>query len=262
MSSNEAYFGPILPVPHDQILSMSKPQLMQVALKHSLSAGFFIDTKIYAFSRRRLDGTVDKPRPIYANSALLRANSFYFDSLFDTGFVESRPTSLRGPFPEGRQNFTSEYDYDSDSDLEDEDTGHSDHGFGDARPSSSESLAIDEVFQHQSSIAVANQATGEQSGRVIVIPDIAFSTLKAAIFYLCTGELNFAALRSSSLARPDTTVESAWQAPPCSPKSMYRLADKLSLMDLKDTAMANFVSQLTTTTIVQELRSSFTSLCV
>lgn len=86
---------------------------------------------------------------------------------------------MRGPFPEGRQNFTSEYDYDSDSDLEDDDTGHSDRGFGDARPSSSESLAslaIGEVFQHQSSIAMANQATGEQSGRVIVIPDIAFST--------------------------------------------------------------------------------------
>lgn len=71
---------PILPIPYDQLSSLSKPQLMRVALKHSLSAGFFVDTKIYAFSRRRLDGTVDKPSPIYANSALLRANSSYFDS--------------------------------------------------------------------------------------------------------------------------------------------------------------------------------------
>ena len=53
---------------------------LQVALERSLETGTFIDTKIYAFSRRRDGLLVDKPLPIFANSELLQARSVYFDN--------------------------------------------------------------------------------------------------------------------------------------------------------------------------------------
>lgn len=40
--------------------------------------------------------------------------------VFDAGFSEAKPTSLRGPFPSDKANSTEEYDYYSDSDLDDE----------------------------------------------------------------------------------------------------------------------------------------------
>lgn len=63
----------------NDIASLSKPQLLQLALQDSLESGPFNDTKIWAFSRRRSNGAVDRPLPLYANSAVLRANSAYFD---------------------------------------------------------------------------------------------------------------------------------------------------------------------------------------
>lgn len=53
---------------------------LQVALERSLETGTFIDTKIYAFSRRRDGLLVDKPLPLFANSELLQASSVYFDN--------------------------------------------------------------------------------------------------------------------------------------------------------------------------------------
>ncbi len=63
----------------NDIAALSKPQLLQLALQESLESGPFNDTKIWAFSCRRSNGAVDKPLPLYANSAVLRANSAYFD---------------------------------------------------------------------------------------------------------------------------------------------------------------------------------------
>ncbi len=53
--------------------------LIQEVLRLSLTDGSFIDTKFYAFSRRRSTGVVDEPLPVYANSEMLRASSRYFD---------------------------------------------------------------------------------------------------------------------------------------------------------------------------------------
>lgn len=59
--------------------SLDKKGLMQVALRQSMTGGSFIDTKFFAFSRRRSAGVVDEPLPVYASSALLRTASKYFD---------------------------------------------------------------------------------------------------------------------------------------------------------------------------------------
>ncbi|KAI0088867.1 hypothetical protein BDY19DRAFT_152736 [Irpex rosettiformis] len=254
MSSPEPSAGPPLPPRDSLIISKSKSLLMQVALEQSLTAGSFIDTKIYAFSRRRSTGFVDKPLPIYASSRLLRANSTYFDNVFNAGFSESTLTSLRRGFPEDKADFTGEYDYDSDSDLEDE-VENSDYDIAETRASQ----------QTPDRVPAANGDTvrqtaptnagfmDEQRGWVIVIPDVAFSTLKAAIYFLYTGEVNFTPLCSSESR---SSARNLGNGPKCSPKSIYRLADKLSLVDLKEKARANIALQLMPDTIVTELRSS------
>lgn len=58
--------------------SLNKNGLVKVALRESMTSGSFIDTKFYAFSRRRRNGIVDSPLPIFANSELLRIGSKYF----------------------------------------------------------------------------------------------------------------------------------------------------------------------------------------
>jgi hypothetical protein len=66
--------------------STDKKEIMQAVLKMSLTGGSFLDTKFYAFSRKRSTGIVDEPRPVYANSALLRASSKYFDGCKQSHF--------------------------------------------------------------------------------------------------------------------------------------------------------------------------------
>lgn len=63
----------------EEIAVLTKPQILQLALQQSLQNGPFYDTIIWAFSRRRSDGVVDKPLSIHANSVVLRANSSHFD---------------------------------------------------------------------------------------------------------------------------------------------------------------------------------------
>lgn len=58
---------------------MSNLQVLQAALNHSMANGSFIDTKFYCFSRLRRTGVVDKPLPVYANSAVLQIHSSDFD---------------------------------------------------------------------------------------------------------------------------------------------------------------------------------------
>lgn len=52
---------------------------LQTAFKLSLTGGVFIDTKFYAFSRRKSSKVVDRPLPVFANSSMLRAASPYFE---------------------------------------------------------------------------------------------------------------------------------------------------------------------------------------
>lgn len=123
--------------------------LMKYALRTSLSTGVSIDTKFYAYSRRKASqlGTMFAPRAVYANSLILRARlPSYFDprayplslvwilrhtnlrlpifemkvlgGWYGKNVVEG---SLDAPFPEDFADETEKYDYDSDSDIEDDD---------------------------------------------------------------------------------------------------------------------------------------------
>ncbi|KAI0826423.1 hypothetical protein BC629DRAFT_1456201 [Irpex lacteus] len=100
-----------------------------------------------------------------------------------------------------------------------------------------------------------------QYGRVLVIPDVAFRTLKAFIYYLYSGQVNFAPLSSWPHLSSSNAMHAskAQEAPLCSAKSMYRLADKYGLVALRDSARLDIASKLRAENIVTELRSSLTS---
>lgn len=58
---------------------------------------------------------------------------------------------------------------------------------------------------------------------------------KAFIFYLCTEQIVFRPLKSSPKSEPSifrSEDDISHTAPPCSPKSMYRLADRVSTSDI------------------------------
>lgn len=58
--------------------AINRNHVTRVAVKQSMTEGIFIDTKLYAFSRRKTSGIVDRPKALYANSAILKTSSAYF----------------------------------------------------------------------------------------------------------------------------------------------------------------------------------------
>ncbi|KAF7792335.1 hypothetical protein EIP86_003371 [Pleurotus ostreatoroseus] len=94
-------------------------------------------------------------------------------------------------------------------------------------------------------------ANGE---RVLFIKDSAHKTWQALLLYLYNDHLNFAPLHSEGRRQPDAMDDK----PRCSPKSMYRLADKLGLADPKQSAFEAIQRGLSRDNIVKELFSDFT----
>ncbi|KAI0331010.1 hypothetical protein GY45DRAFT_673313 [Cubamyces sp. BRFM 1775] len=95
-----------------------------------------------------------------------------------------------------------------------------------------------------------------RKGRVVFIEDFAYRTWEAFIFYAYFGSVSFAPLRSQKERRPKHEL---YEPPPCSAKSMYRLADKYGIQELKDIAMASILERMTAHTILVELFSPFTA---
>ncbi|OJT01842.1 hypothetical protein TRAPUB_7707 [Trametes pubescens] len=94
---------------------------------------------------------------------------------------------------------------------------------------------------------------------VVVIPDVAFKTFKALVYYAYTGEIGFATLQSARRAANKGDPVLPGPALACSPKSMYRLADKYGMVQLKDLAAKNIRSQLTSKIAMREVLSGFTA---
>lgn len=84
----------------------------------------------------------------------------------------------------------------------------------------------------------------------------AFRTWQALVLYLYTDHIKFSSLKSDYFSFGN--ISSGEQEWPCSPKSMYRLADQLQLDELKQTAKRAIESELSDTNIVAELFSDFT----
>ncbi|KAJ7474210.1 hypothetical protein FB451DRAFT_1248323 [Mycena latifolia] len=150
-----------------------------------------------------------------------------------------------------------DYGYDSDSDLEWE--GEDDDSVAPSTPQSPTTdapLTLPRPSSPSKPEPKCNTKIEEylRRGRVIVLKDTAHKTWKALLYYLYTRRINFAPLRSEGAREADT------EGPACSAKSMYRLADKLGLDDLKSRALQWIRSRLSEDNILREVFSSFTSM--
>ncbi|RDX50131.1 hypothetical protein OH76DRAFT_1482610 [Lentinus brumalis] len=264
----------------------------QSALERSLTSGVFIDAKFYLFSRRTRDRSLASPRPVYAHSTNLIHTSSYFKSLLCGGFVEDRRKEAFDSNDSLRRTLSpDEYGYDSDSDVDqddDETTPSPDHDTttgGQPDPSDERSEAPRPAVEVPSSSgegeASASAVTVSPNEKFtfsapilnprsdthaftlnggipvrynVVIDDIAFRTFKALVYYSYTGEITFSPLRSIRKAPGSTTKPLS-----CSPKSIYRVADKYDIPSLKSLALSNIRSQLSPAIAIKELFSLFTS---
>jgi len=96
--------------------------------------------------------------------------------------------------------------------------------------------------------------------RHILVKDTAFQTWYTLINYLYTGKVTLLPPRSSEIPmQPRQSPTSTKDEPECSAKSMYRLACKVGLDDLRDEAFASMRSNITENNVLQELSSSLVS---
>ncbi|TFK94559.1 hypothetical protein K466DRAFT_475956 [Polyporus arcularius HHB13444] len=240
----------------------------------SITGRAFEDVKFFAFSRRTRTGSVDSPRPLLANSALLCSAAPHFDYSNSRHFAEGRTVDLDAPYPAERPSVVDNYDYTSDSDLEDEpprvvnqhvmrtglgETSTPERGvedsegppiIGEATTESADPSSI-RVPEDVPPIPIIRQ------GRVVFLQDVAYRTFKAFIFYAYTREVEFAPLKSQHQAYDQGSEDTP---PQCSPKSMYRMAEMYDIPELKDQSLNNLRSKLTPDNILEEIFSRFTSL--
>ncbi|KAI0675034.1 hypothetical protein C8Q78DRAFT_964978 [Trametes maxima] len=277
------------------VSSLSRKAVLRSALTASASGTPFEDINFFAFSRRSANGLVDTPMPLLANSALVRKASSHFDYLFTQGFAESNLMDMDGPYPPTRRDRIEDYVYDSDSDLEDEIEDTSIRPGGSEKEDSSktsvpgaakvscyvaqrasgwmirglidkEGMDSEDEGPSQAPAIIGRQAGDSKGGkpgrigRVIFIDDFAYKTWKAFLLYAYLGEteLVFAPLRSEQKPRPPQLGQD--RTPLCSPKSMYRLAEKYDITPLKKQAADAIQKGLSPSNILEEAFSTFSSL--
>ncbi|KAI8999047.1 hypothetical protein BD414DRAFT_476823 [Trametes punicea] len=236
------------------------------ALQQSLHPRDYRDVHLYAFTRRTVfpDGStwIDLPRPVAAMSSIL-SQTEYFRELLTSGFSETNEiTGATGPVHAIREYaLPDEYDYDSDSDLEEA-------GFDDF----DESSALNSSRCGSPAPLAAFDAKGkgkdaeywvlstEATHRRILLPSVAHRTLSACVYYIYTERLNFLPLRSQDASKPQRALFANGReavAPPCSPKSMYRLADLYGMSELQQMAYDAILERLSPDNIVEEAFSRF-----
>lgn len=236
---------------------MSANQARINALLRKSLIGELIDTQFYLFSvRSKREGNVTNLQALFANDEALTTGSEYFSSLLsenpfnDSTVVEFQDYhTCEGGIP------LDEYGYASDSDLDEEEEGETDEDVQDNERCAGVSA------ERVSRTASIKDFTTKGAQRIIpsrrvLVMDTAFNTWRALLDYLYTDEIVFAPLRSQSKS---ARHHSLGGAPPCSPKSMYRLACKIKHDKLQAKALAAMRSSLSEHNVLQELSSSLTS---
>ncbi|KAF8124560.1 hypothetical protein EV363DRAFT_1586825 [Boletus edulis] len=135
---------------------------------------------------------------------------------------------------------------------------------GSGSVASSETAAVqepvgDDLKRNQMANAMRLRSLGS---RHVLVKDTAFQTWYSLLNYLYTDKFNFLPLRSAMpVGQPRTscTSTSSPDEPRCSAKSMYRLACKVRLDDLRDEAFHYIRSNLTEHNILQELACGLVS---
>ncbi|KAL6300197.1 hypothetical protein BKA93DRAFT_542061 [Sparassis latifolia] len=248
---------------------------VKTALAESLAHGEFADVRLFVFSRRLRSGKVCAPRALYANSAILKAASPFFAGMLAGGFSESDIAGIDTGFPANQRSVIDADPFaEEDSDYEEgEDDEYRKDNSTIARDACDEvessGLTLNSTHVPQDTPAsLVSPAVIKQSGgqplRTIIIKDTALATLQWLVYYLYTGEIAFSPLHSQgaecwAVERERYQIEHPKCPPPCSPKSMYRLADMLGMDGLKLLAIEDVRSKLSAENILDELFSPFSS---
>jgi len=104
------------------------------------------------------------------------------------------------------------------------------------------------------------QETEEQIRAILVTGS--FSAWKSLFFYRCTDEISFAPLKSQGVVSRANYIREKTVAvapPPCSPKSIYVLADLLGIPLLREKAFEDFKKKVNSNTVVGEVFSWITA---
>ncbi|KAJ7160673.1 hypothetical protein C8R43DRAFT_1105253 [Mycena crocata] len=217
-----------------------------------------VDLKFYTFSRKHF-GHVTGPKPIFADTSLIEGYSESLDLLISGGgFAESLLVDLNRHKMD--DDVFEEYDYLSDSDLdsddgerEDTDTASSRHRSPDPETPRVLSPVLDAVAAGIPLPPSRPESPGRRMGRVVVVRGTAFKTWTALLHYMYTSKISFSTISPQ-------TIEGELRSPRCSAKSMYRLADKFGLDELKAVSLSAINQRLSRTNIMHEVFSRFTSI--
>ncbi|KAI6019499.1 hypothetical protein BKA83DRAFT_4085570 [Pisolithus microcarpus] len=237
----------------------------------------------HVFSRRSESRALD-PRALNANTTLLKSSSKYFADLFSLDAIPSSTMMNVETTDEISDEIDlPDYGYESDSDLEDDTediivspapephltTGSDgDNKHSDACVSTTENGC--NPFQQNISDAIRSSSEGTVSlqpngmlwalggGRHIFVKDAAFQTWYCLLHFLYMGIVEFSPLRSSGPQGSKRFSRNTNQTPKCSAKSMYRLATKLGIGELRDRAFASIRTNINENNLLQELASRFT----
>ncbi|KAI0072281.1 hypothetical protein K474DRAFT_1678790 [Panus rudis PR-1116 ss-1] len=232
------------------------PYALQEALAMSAVTGEFTNTAYHLFSRRFRSGRVGKPRAVYVNSKVITAAGQHFRKQF----LDASSKSEEVP----HEVDADEYGYYSDSDLED-DYDVVPGGTSPPFRSSSNEEEVEAAKEAKLEAIRSKIKTKDRKANYnVVITDIAANTWDALVFYILTGRMNFAPLRSEGIESRMVELsqfrhDNPYLPLPCSPKSVYRLADKVGLDGLKDDSLKKIRDSIGPNTIVDELFSKFSS---
>lgn len=250
----------------------------EVLLRKLLLGKDVNEVHFHVFSRRSNSRVLD-PRVLNADATLLESSSEYFADLFSSDVIPSDTAVMNVKTPDVILDGIdqSEYGYESDSDLEDDTASPtqrqvvagSDSNDGDSGTCAPNTASLEKDYEFlpqrvsntigllpEGPPSIQPSAMGLGGGRHIFVKDAAFQTWYCLLHFLYTGAAEFAPLKSSGGSINFSCNTS--QRPMCSAKSMYRLATKLNIAELRDQAFASIRNNINENNLLQELASGFT----
>ncbi|KAL1704586.1 hypothetical protein EV121DRAFT_205447 [Schizophyllum commune] len=241
------------------------------ALVRSLDVGMGDHTVRFQLPFRVRSRRVVDTRPVYAMRDVCKA--------IGLSVCEASERSGMNPEPASQ-----EYDYDTDSDIDDDgaDTENEDQpptpstrpagrgrSLSTSSPSSDASFDLDVLSSLTSFISDDNDDNGGDAAATAVdalgdahsatginVKHHAHRTWKAFVFYLYTGKVAF---RKLSSAEDAGSVASSASPLECSPKSMYAIAEKAKMDDLRALCIQAIMADITVKNVAQEVFSKFSS---
>ncbi|KAF7789951.1 hypothetical protein EIP86_000899 [Pleurotus ostreatoroseus] len=239
-----------------------RSETIKTALANSTLDGQFTDTAYVLYSRRFKDGKVGAPKRVYASSLALVAGGTHILAQLFCG------SSTDQTFPRE----TNLYEYESDSDLDEdeelEQSGRDEHAHegphSENEEAESEETAEEKSTGNRSITTSSSEFADPRCRHNIVVPNVAANTWRALVYYIYTGKISFAPLRSKGISSRKNFIRNYHKIrtglpTPVSPKSVYRLAHMYELEDLKKLAERDIKAKISAQNVVAEAFSWFSS---